>query len=410
MKITQSKLLILGANPETIPLVKVANDMGVYTIVTDYNPNAPAKKIAKKSFDVDGMDVANIVKLAKDENVDGVLVGVADLLVPIYHKVCQALNFPCYATTMAIDVLSNKHNFKKMCESHGIKGVRDFQESEVEYPVLVKPVDSCSGQGITICRQKENLPQAISKAMSASRSGHFIIEKYMTCDNVALYYTFMNGECYLSMMGDMNALELEKGSPVNLGNIYPSKHTKLYLNKFHGKFKSFFNHLGIRNGVLLIQAFVENDEFYVYDPGFRLQGEAPHILLNEINGFDHRKMLINFALTGVMEDAKFPNGNDCYLGGKIAATLWFLLSAGKIQKIDGMKNHDSRVIYLAQRLHEGDVVTSEMIGTEKQVLARYYLVCNTIGELKGLIKKLRDEIKVFDEFGKDMLIKINNFG
>ena len=171
-----------------------------------------------------------------------------------------------------------------------------------------------------------------------------------------------------------------------------------------------FYHLGIRNGVLLIQAFVENDEFYVYDPGFRLQGEAPHILLNEINGFDHRKMLINFALTGVMEDAKFPNGNDCYLGGKIAATLWFLLSAGKIQKIDGMKNHDSRVIYLAQRLHEGDVVTSEMIGTEKQVLARYYLVCNTIGELKGLIKKLRDEIKVFDEFGKDMLIKINNFG
>ena len=40
------KLLILGANPETANIVKVAQEMGVTTIVTDYDPQAPAKKVS----------------------------------------------------------------------------------------------------------------------------------------------------------------------------------------------------------------------------------------------------------------------------------------------------------------------------------------------------------------------------
>ena len=46
------KLLILGANPETANLVRVAQEMGVTTIVTDYDSNAPAKKVADISYDI----------------------------------------------------------------------------------------------------------------------------------------------------------------------------------------------------------------------------------------------------------------------------------------------------------------------------------------------------------------------
>ena len=83
------KLLILGANPETIPLVEIANSMGVRTIVTSNRPEDAAKKYAWKACNVDGMDVQGLVELAKTEQVDGILVGVADILVPIYCKVCN---------------------------------------------------------------------------------------------------------------------------------------------------------------------------------------------------------------------------------------------------------------------------------------------------------------------------------
>lgn len=403
MKNTYKKLLILGANPETIPLIQTAKNMGVYTIATDFNPEAPAKMVANKSYDIDGMDVDRLARLAELEQIDGVLVGVADLLIPSYQKICEKLHLPCYANNKAIDFLSNKYKFKRICEKYGVQGTPEFLTSEVEYPVLIKPVDNCSGQGITICYQDKDLIEGTIAAKKMSRSGQVIFEKYMTCDDVLLYFTFKNGECYLSATGDRKTYANGKGSPVNLGSTYPSKYTQFYMDNVHEKMKNVFNYLEIKNGVLLIQAFVENNEFYVYDPGFRLQGEAPHLILSEINGFDHRKMLINFALTGEMSDVNFPSQNDCFLNGKNAATLWILITAGKIKRIEGMNFKDSRIIHVVQRLKEGDTVTDSMIGTEKQVFARFYLVCDTKEELKEISQKLRDKIKVFGEFETNLV-------
>ena len=44
----KKKLIILGGNPETGVLVDIANSMGIYTIVIDPNPYAPAKKMPLK--------------------------------------------------------------------------------------------------------------------------------------------------------------------------------------------------------------------------------------------------------------------------------------------------------------------------------------------------------------------------
>ena len=81
----------MGGNPETTALVKMANGMGIQTIVISARHNDDAKKYAWKSYDVDGMDVSGVISVAREEKVDGVLVGVADILVPAYCKVCDAL-------------------------------------------------------------------------------------------------------------------------------------------------------------------------------------------------------------------------------------------------------------------------------------------------------------------------------
>ena len=66
------KLIILGGNPETGVLVDIANSMGIHTIVIDPNSNAPAKKNAVETYDIDGFDIDKIVEVAKEKNVDGV--------------------------------------------------------------------------------------------------------------------------------------------------------------------------------------------------------------------------------------------------------------------------------------------------------------------------------------------------
>ena len=109
--LTGEKLLILGGNPETGILVKKANALGVYTIVIDPNPIAPAKNHARKHYEIDGFDIDRLIQVARAEKVDGVLVGVADILVPSYLQLCEALDLPCYASREIIDALTSKDGF-----------------------------------------------------------------------------------------------------------------------------------------------------------------------------------------------------------------------------------------------------------------------------------------------------------
>lgn len=414
--LTGKKLLIIGANPETVPLVEVANQMGILTYVTSNRTDDAAKKYAYKSCDVDGMDVSALISLVKSEQIDGVLVGVADILVPVYCKVCNALDLPCYATQEIIDVFSYKDTFKSTCERYGVHGIPEFyldaemkrsDLDKIRYPVMVKPVDGYSGLGMMVCYNEQELRLGVAKALEFSKKKRFIVERYMTCDDMGMYYTFKDGVCSASCIYDRYTTDEQPGlSRVCLGGTYPSKHISEYFERMHPNVCRLFNAIGIKNGVLMLSGFYENGEFYVYDTGFRLQGEAPHLLMKAVHGFDQREMLIRFALTGTEGDVNLEKEDDVFFRGKWAATLWFLLKSGHISRIEGMNNiqNDKRIVANVQRLYIGDDVFPEWVGTEKQVLTRLYLVCDSKQELALALKEYMAKIKVFDERGDNMVL------
>lgn len=411
------KLLILGGNPETTPLVEVANNMGIKTIVTSGRHTDAAKAAAWKACDVDGMDVPGLIALAREEQVDGVLVGVADILVPSYCKVCDALGLPCYATQQIVDVFAFKDVFKATCERYGVHGIPEYyldadmkreDLDKVQYPVMVKPVDNGGGVGMTVAYNEAELIEGVHKALNASNKKRFIVEKYMQCDDMGMYYTFKDGYCSASCIYDRYTTNEQPGlSRVCLGGTYPSKHLNQYFERMHDNALRLFKEIGIKNGVLMLSGFYENGEFYVYDTGFRLQGEAPHLLMKAIHGFDQREMLIRFALSGSEGDIDLERDDDTNLRGKWAATLWVLLKRGHIAQIQGLKEiaNDPRVIANIQRLHDGDDVESDWIGTEKQVLTRLYFVCDSKTALADCLKEYQNKLKVLDEHGNDLVLK-----
>ena len=179
------KLIILGGNPETGALVKVAVSMGVYTVVVDPNPNAPAKKNASESHDIDGFDVDAIVNLAREKNVNGVLVGVADILVKPYQEICAKLNLPCYANDYTIEAFCSKDGFKRYCIDFNIQdipGIYLSNENEIEasisktkFPVLIKRVDNGGGVGMKICRDQTGYAASVKNALTFSKKGVVLV-------------------------------------------------------------------------------------------------------------------------------------------------------------------------------------------------------------------------------------------
>src|SRR5262249_41727205 len=148
-----------------------------------------------------------------------------------------------------------------------------------------------------------------------------VCEKYMDGSDIQVYYTFVDGAHYLSSVIDRTTNKAQGNrSPVCIGALYNSVNLDLYLKQTNPKFLEMFKALGAKDGIFSIQCFVKDGAIYPYDPGFRLQGEGQHLLLNGINGFDHREMLVNFALTGRMFEGDFSRVNDLGLRGKKACS------------------------------------------------------------------------------------------
>lgn len=409
-KFEGKKLLILGANPETANIVNIAKEMGITTIVTDYDHNAPAKAVADISYDINGLDVNAICEMARKEQIDGVMVGVADVLVQPYQQVCEKLGLPCYANAQTAVIFNNKRFFKQTCAKYGIEGIPEYSledKSSIVYPVIVKPADSNSGKGITLVRHRSDLNSAIARAKAESRTATILIERYMECSDVSIYYTIVDGKVYLSSLSDRYTLRTDSSvTPICLGDVFPSQYYDKFIQTEHPKYVNMLKDLGVKNGILYVSAFYENGHFYVYDPGFRLQGGGFHLTLMSVNGFDQRKMLINFALTGSMAYYDLDKMNDPKMHGQSAATVWFLLKSGMIDKIYGLdyiKNHPS-VDFAIQRFNIGDEVTDQMQGTERQVFLRIFMHCKNESELKSTIKDFQNRLKVLTPSGENLLL------
>ncbi len=407
------KLIILGGNPETKQLVECANNLGIFSIVIDPNSKAPAKEIASKSYDIDGFDIEKIAKVAKSEQVDGVLVGVADILVRPYYELCQKLNLPCYASKEAIEYLTSKDNFNQICKSHDIETIPSFEYEAVkredfkEFPLVLKPVDNGGGVGIRICEKKEDFEKSYKRALDASKKKIVLIERWMECDDMFSHYTIQNGTIYLSVVADRITRQLRQDStPVCILARYPSKYIDEYINSIDQKVRKMIQDLNIKDGILNIQFFKERDHFFAYDPGFRLQGEGMHFYLKDICGFDHRKMLIEFALSGRFGKQSIQDQNDPFFHGKRAYTIWLMLKSGRIGEIKGIEEikKEETIIHIVQRFYKGDEVKEEYLGTERQVFSRIYIVTDTKEEAIQTVEKIRQKVHVYDENNQEMIL------
>ena len=61
------KLLVLGGLILESDIVRHAQEMGAYVIVADYNPDAPAAKVADRFELISATDVASLVDFCKKE-------------------------------------------------------------------------------------------------------------------------------------------------------------------------------------------------------------------------------------------------------------------------------------------------------------------------------------------------------
>ena len=173
------RLLILGASFMEIEIVKEAQRKGIYTIVTDNNKDrllSPAKNVADEVWDVSWSDIETLKKLSIEHDVNGVMAGFSEKRVICAQKLCEQLNLPFYAENSDLDIITDKVKFKQACIKSNVKIPKEYKIGDnIEFPVIIKPVDNGGGRGITVCDKVEEFNDAYDLAVSYSDSKEAVI-------------------------------------------------------------------------------------------------------------------------------------------------------------------------------------------------------------------------------------------
>ncbi len=404
--VEQKKILILGATNIISEIVKEAKKMGLYTIVVDYNKEAPAKKLADESWLIDVFDIDKIAEKIKENPVDGIITGYTDSIIPAYYEICKRTGKPCYISSKTqIDFAIKKNIFKEICREYSVPVVPEYNNiNEIEYPVLVKPVDNSGSRGIFVCNNKEEYLTNYEKSLKYSKCKKVITEKYIQGDEIVIYYAFQNGEIINTAICDRYVDRSQKGlAQLPTSYIFPSKYTDLYINLVDEKVKNMFKNIGIQNGAMFLQAFVIEDKIYLYEPGYRLNGAQEHIILSHLSGFNTQKMFINYAITGKMsDDIQISKAANPHLK-KFACKLSPLVKPGIIKSIEGMDTIRKMegVIDIKPLYHQGEKVGG--LGSLQQIIARFFIVADTIDEMAEIIDKIQSKLSVKNENGVEMI-------
>lgn len=412
MNIKGKKLLILGGTKLSCDIITTAEKMGVYTIVTDWNDikKSPAKLYADEYWDVSLMDYKELLERVHDNNVNGILTGFTDSYLLPYQKLCELAKMPCYATKEQLEWTLDKKKFKEKCRKHDVPVVPEYNMDNFDksiisrgHKVIIKPVDNSGSRGICICDDPESFEEKLKYSLDFSAKKKVVVERYMDCDDVSFEYKVQEGEVSLTAICDRYIYKtLDEGS-VTSTLIYPSKYTEAYLSDVDKRVKRMFELEGLRNGVLFMQAFVDDGEFYFYEMGYRLSGGRHYIFTENQNGDNAVKELINFALTGKMSDYRIANiANPSFKD--VCSQQSIICKSDKIAKVEGWDDISGipQVIDAMQVYKEGDVVGKE--GTTASIFARLHIVVKSLDELNTIKRKIYSTLKVENEDGENLVI------
>lgn len=411
------RLLIMGGMRFSCEIVKTARSLGIYTLVADYNKieDSPAKQIADEAVDLSVTDVDAVVSYIKNNAIDGVFVGFNDMLLPFYAEICEKSGLPCYGTKEQFEILIAKDKYKALCRKFSVPTIPeyDINDENIKYPVLVKPVDSSGSRGITICHNRKELTDAVEIGKNASKSGKVLIERYMDGREVTVFWTFQDGNYYLSAHANRHVKHNQGKNviPLPVGYTFPSVFLTKYQKEVEENCKKMFRALDIKNGMMFMQCKVEDGTCYVYDLGFRPTGSLEYKILKRVCGYDPLEMMIRHSLTGVMGNEDIASKVNPLFDSP-AFNVSCLCSPGTIKNITGIEDVKTlpEVEDVVVGHVPGETITEQMRGLLAQITVRVLGSVSKKEDLLPIMQKIDNTIGITGEKGENLLLPGVEYG
>jgi len=182
-----ARLLVLGAGPAQLGVLAAARAAGLAVVAADRDPSAPGFRYADRRAIVSIEDEPAIERLARAEEVDGVVAPGSDHAVAIAARIAARLALPHPLTPEAAQLSVNRQRQRERLAAAGIaqprsRVCRSLAEvsraaEELGYPVVVEAPDRSGEREVGLARNPTELADATADALAESRGESCLVEE-----------------------------------------------------------------------------------------------------------------------------------------------------------------------------------------------------------------------------------------
>lgn len=254
------KILMLGGSYFQIVAVKKAKELGYHVITCDYLPDNPAHQFADEYRNVSTTDMEAVLELAKELEIDGIVAYASDPSAPTAAYVAEQLGLPGNPYG-AVHILTHKDKYRNFLRENGFACPRaisattatEFKDNvgNLNYPFVIKPIDSSGSRGVTVITEADELDEAIELAFSYSRDKIIIGEEYVEKDGyqVAGDGFVKNGKLAFRYFANEH-FDMSVNGIVPIGESFPYIGSVELQDKIHAEVQRLLDLLEVKNGAL----------------------------------------------------------------------------------------------------------------------------------------------------------------
>lgn len=300
------KVMIIGAGLLQMYIIKRAKELGYITVVVDKDKNSIGFKYADYYKNIDIIDQEKCLEYAKEMNVDGVLTAATDYGVLTASYIAQKMNLNSINYDVA-KIIKNKFEVRKKLAQRKIDDtpqyflISDICEidnlnSQIKYPVIVKPCDGSGSKGVNKVENVEQLKKACVKALKNSLSHRALIETFIIGKEYGVESFVYNGKIYI--LGIMEKIMTKAPYYAELGHTISYAINKNLEDKIKEIVKKAIKGLEINFGSVNMDVLVTNkNEICIVDIGARMGGNliGSHIIPIS-TGIDYMGNIIKASL------------------------------------------------------------------------------------------------------------------
>ncbi|HAK47459.1 MAG TPA: carboxylate--amine ligase [Spirochaeta sp.] len=421
---------ILGGGAGQLSAIRRCRSTGLTSFVTDMNLDAPGCLLADYCSAASTFDAEQTIAAARDfqartgSKIDALIVTGTDQPVLTAALTAEALGIEYFLDSARAALVTNKKVMKERLASAGIPAAAycfiapGFDDSELEglqFPVVVKPLDSQGQRGVYRLESAAEVRMRIDEVLGYSRCSDILVEEYYPSDEITLSGWLIGGKLHIFSVTDRVTIENPPSIGVCIAHHYPSKYNSR-LPEIRRLTEDIIKTFGLTEGPVYFQYLIgtvssacadshdRRGGIIINETACRLGGAYEDQFIPFITGVDILDLMIKLSCgrEADADSAELLSAADLH-PGRVVSLQMFFCAEGLISSLSGMAEARelSGVIDGAFLLEPCTEVRSRMNSGQR---AGYFIVCcGSQAEADEIVKQAYSLLRIDDENGLNMI-------